>query len=317
MNRKYQLKNSKEEWVYTDNKVGLSNVPNLTADINYKQYLNGEALVTFKFPDYEGKPKPTPPIRKERLERTSLTDSAKSKIKRVCRIFDYYVKSGISRSKKCSMITLSYPMHYPNDRFSKIHLDHFLKRMNRHATNFMYLWVAEKQKRGAIHFHIVTPNYIPKEIINKAWSEIVRKWYQKNNYEFKQVLPNVLSVNNASKYVTKYITKDENNSIEGNRYNISKLAQELSKPVITELIHSSSRNPSEVLNEIFSNLKIGVIEIDNSETKKENDPTTIFGYWIPNAKDVLHNLKLHPKVYEEMKLKKIGVQLTLLQPTLY
>lgn len=312
-----QNRNSKEEWVYRDHKVGLSKEPNLTANIKYKEFINGEAIVTFPTPNYEGKPKQTPPKRNEKLKSMALTKEAKSKIKRVCRIFDFYVKNHRIKSKKCSMITLSYPKNYPDDRTAKKHLDNFIKRINRFSFDFMYLWVAEKQKRGAIHFHIITPNYIPMDIINSGWTEIVRKWYQKNGYTFSHVLPNVKAVDNVSRYVTKYITKDENNTIEGNRYNISKVAHKLAKPTIEELILTSSRNPTEVFNDVISSLELEVIQIDNSETKKEDNPILILGYFIPNSKGLLDKLSSHPKTYKERKIQKPGIQLHLIKPNNY
>ena len=232
-------------------------------------------------------------------------------------MFDTYVKNLKGKSKKCSMITLSYPKYYPDDRTAKKHLDNFLKRINRYKRDFMYLWVAEKQKRGAIHFHIVTPFFIPKEIINSAWTEIVRKWYQTNGYAFSQVLPNVKAVDNVSRYVTKYLTKDVDNTIEGNRYNISKCAHELAKPKRTELLLTSSRNPIELVLNVVSSLKVDFYPIDNSHTKKEENPTLIFGFFIPNIKAVLEKLKAHPKIYEERKLSKPGTQLDLIKPNIY
>ena len=317
MKNNLKNRNSKEEWVYKDNKVGLSKEPNLTANIKYKEFINGEAIVTFPMPNYDGKPKQTPPKRNEKLRSMALTKEAKSKIKRVCRIFDFYVKSNRIKSKKCSMITLSYPKNYPDDHTAKKHLDNFIKRINRFSFDFMYLWVAEKQKRGAIHFHIITPNYIPMDRINSGWAEIVRKWYQKNGYIFSHVLPNVKAVDNVSRYVTKYITKDENNKIEGNRYSISKVAHKLAKPTIEELILTSSRNPTEVLHEVISSLNTEVIQIDNSDTKKEDDPTLILGYFIPNSKGILDKLSSHPKTYKERKLSKPGTQLHLIKPNNY
>ena len=93
MNNYLKNRNSKEEWVYGDNKVGLSKEPNLTANIHLKEFYNGEGVITFPMPNYEGKPKQTPPKRMKKLKSMTLTKEAKSKIKRVCRMFDTYVKN--------------------------------------------------------------------------------------------------------------------------------------------------------------------------------------------------------------------------------
>ena len=130
-------------------------------------------------------------------------------------------------------------------------------------------------------------------------------------------MPNVKAVDNVSRYVTKYITKDENNTIQGNRYNISKVAHKLAKPTIEELILTSSRNPTEVLNDVISSLEIEVFQIDNSDTNKEDNPTLVLGYFIPNSKGLLDKLSSHPKTYKERKIQKPGIKLHLIKPNNY
>ena len=76
-----------------------------------------------------------------------------------------------------------------------------------------YIWVIEKQRRGAPHFHIITPNYIDKELVNKAWNGVVSKWQKQNINEGvkqQQVYPNIGKVFEAGKYMTKYMQNEFN-----------------------------------------------------------------------------------------------------------
>lgn len=43
-----------------------------------------------------------------------------------------------------------------------------------------------------------------------------------------------------------------------------------------------------------------VNKIDNSDKKKEDNPTLIIGYFIPNSKGILDKLSSHPKIYKEI-----------------
>jgi len=80
----------------------------------------------------------------------------------------------------------------PDDMAAKKLLDSFLKRLRRHkGRNIHYTWVAERQKNGTIHFHILTPErlmdrggrettkrYFRRESawINQHWNETVMSW---------------------------------------------------------------------------------------------------------------------------------------------
>lgn len=100
--------------------------------------------------------------------------------------------------------------------------------------------------RGAIHFHIVTPNYIRKELINQMWNEIVGKWQRKMNCQPQTLLPNIKAVNNISGYLAKYLSK-EGQSIKGNMYGMSALTRELIKPIESVTLDF----PPEIVNDVL------------------------------------------------------------------
>ena len=105
-------------------------------------------------------------------------------------------------------------------------------RLNRELS---YIWVAELQKNGNIHFHILFNQFFPIQYLTKIWN-------QANNSVDIQTVKDPL---HAARYMRKYITKDEDSEIQGNRYFIShKLRQEM-QPVIDYLAESESMADSE------------------------------------------------------------------------
>ena len=101
------------------------------------------------------------------------------------------------------------------------------RRLNRELS---YVWVAELQKNGNIHFHILFDQFFNISWLTKIWDQA------KNSVD-------IARVNNplhAARYMRKYITKDEESEIQGNRYFISKKLREDMQPVIDELVKADS-----------------------------------------------------------------------------
>jgi hypothetical protein len=189
--------------------------------------------------------------------REGLTYKGKAKIQKAVRILELIHTVESDLKAYCTLGTLTYGRDYPTDHESKKHLDMFLKRCRRKFPEFKYVWVIEKQKRGAPHFHILTPYYIPKEWINKAWNEIVNTWQLSNSHKLQTVLPNVIKVDNAGAYMSKYLSK-EGHKIGGNGYGIDTKTRALMKDNITYLV--GDRMDVETINEVVSDLvnKIGL-----------------------------------------------------------
>lgn len=93
-----------------------------------------------------------------------------------------------------------------------------------------YLWRAEAQKNGNIHFHIVTDKFIPWWELVKVWNRIQNKLGYVNNYCINHPgkSPNstdvhsIKKIRNISAYLSKYCTKTSNNRIiEGKLWGLS------------------------------------------------------------------------------------------------
>ena len=100
----------------------------------------------------------------------------------------------------------------PKDANKKFTL--FLKRLNYtiFATKksiIKYLAVVEFQKRGAVHYHVLLFNlpYIPKyiDLFNETWGQGYL-WIEKIDNE-----------RYAANYITKYMTKEDNNRLWGEK----------------------------------------------------------------------------------------------------
>ena len=220
------------------NEVGLSYSPYLTAKRIYiKRYVTGETLITGfpkPKPEYKAKKKPTPPLNTGQRVQSGLSKRGKSKLRRAASFYQTLVDKSKTEKAYSSMITLSYGKEYPDDKTSKKDLDNFFKRLRRRVgSNFHYFWVAERQKRGAIHYHIVTPEYVPKEWINKHWNAVVNNRMKKEGKKTQTLFPNVIAVLHAGAYVTKYLQKEGENII-GNGYFLSQKTSESVKPTFQQ-----------------------------------------------------------------------------------
>lgn len=232
--------------------VGLSYRPNLTANrIHIKQYVTGETLIR-TFP----KPKPDteesrskPPTQSGERVQKGLSRRGRSRIRKASNYYQLLVDSNLTEKAYASFVTLTYGNIYPDDKTAKKDLDNFLKRLRRlFGGNFHYVWVAERQKRGAIHFHILMPNYVPKEWLNKHWNQVVNNRLKRGNNTkaIQKLLPNVRGVFHAGGYMAKYISKEGEN-IVGNGWFVSSLTSEALKPIFEQCYDVDKEKLEEVL----------------------------------------------------------------------
>ena len=94
----------------------------------------------------------------------------------------YNEKRGKYFNFKINFITLTLPtlqFHTDNTIKSKA-LNSFLTYLRKHFGLNNYIWRAECQSNGNIHFHIATDTYIPWFIIRSTWNRQLRKHWRKN-----------------------------------------------------------------------------------------------------------------------------------------
>ena len=161
---------------------------------------------TFKITDYHNgkkeitlydKPQAIGFKRKHTPERSGSMASNEDNLKRARKNVYQLVDSNLTPYTK--FITLTYADNMED--YDKLAKDFkvFIRHLKRKGIEFPYLWVVEKQKRGALHVHCLafTDEYIPHDRIAKAWPH----GFVKINAEWKKV-------DHKAAYVAKYIQKD-------------------------------------------------------------------------------------------------------------
>lgn len=93
----------------------------------------------------------------------------------------------------------------------------FLRKMkNKYGLN-SYVWKAELQQRGQIHYHITSNCYIPYSAIQQEWNNIIRKeglmdeFITKHGHDnpHSTEIKSVKNVSNIEAYLVKYVCKED------------------------------------------------------------------------------------------------------------
>lgn len=99
--------------------------------------------------------------------------------------------------------------------------DKFIKRMRRRYGNFKYAVAIEFQKRGAVHYHMMSDlPYIPKRELAKIWGQgFVR-------------INDIKHVDNVGAYLSKYMTKGDGRDPRLNGRKMYLTSKNLDRPLI-------------------------------------------------------------------------------------
>lgn len=173
----------------------------------------------------------------------SLTPYAKRRLKRAIQLLTASAmekeapnfKTGKTFKFKVNFVTLTLPAPQGNisDRdIKKQCLDPWIKRMRRKHKLNNYVWRAERQKNGNLHFHLITDTWIHYEKIRNDWNSVLNffKFIDKFEEKHGHRNPNstdvhaVWKVKNLTQYFIKYMTKGdkEGDKIEGKIWDCSK-----------------------------------------------------------------------------------------------
>lgn len=134
-------------------------------------------------------------------------------------------------------LTLSDNQRHADKFIKQKMLRPFLRKLTERFNCKHYIWKAESQANGRIHFHIITDQYIPKESITYEWNKIqLSQSYLKNINETNQgkkptsTFVKVMSDDRIlANYLSKYISKsDSYRKIDGAVWKCSKSLLELS-----------------------------------------------------------------------------------------
>lgn len=98
-------------------------------------------------------------------------------------------------------------------------LDPFLKRMKRKHKLGSYVWRAERQKNGNLHFHLLTDTFIHYAKVTADWNAVLQQFRFIDDFESKHghrqppstEIRSVKKVKNLASYMVKYMSKSSEN----------------------------------------------------------------------------------------------------------
>lgn len=162
-------------------------------------------------------------------------------------------------------VTLTFAENVGDVKEANKYFHKFIKRLKRKYDNFKYLAVIEFQKRGAVHYHMLSNlPYIKSSELSEIW----REGFVKIN--------RITHVDNVGAYVIKYMTKDvtDERLFNNKSYNCSQglekpltLRGELAEEIIKMYL---SENDKEVFANHYESEHIGKISYKEYNLKRIN-----------------------------------------------
>lgn len=165
-----------------------------------------------------------------------ISEPAKRKIKKAIsyliytahekKVFNNNTKSYFTFKVNFVTLTLSSTQIHSDNEIKKGMLNQFLIEANKKWNVQNYIWKAEKQKNGNIHFHILTDKFIPWNELRNVWNRIQNKMGYVDRFIEKngRKIPNTTDIHSLQKisniydYVTKYMCKND----QSNRLKVSR-----------------------------------------------------------------------------------------------
>lgn len=186
------------------------------------------------------------------IEANDLSDNAKKRFKKCCSaLFDIATLAKLTgkRKKRVRFVftTLTLPFGKIDDYAAKRAFSRTLDKLKKYNFITEYVWRAEVQKRGALHFHMISTRYIPRERLRRIWSNALRATGEMKGFTVKYGLKDTQGVNikevysteGAVKYIQKYLSKDSKGkrAIKGRQWGASdglRAFKPLDLPVYTD-----------------------------------------------------------------------------------
>lgn len=186
-------------------------------------YITPTGIVKMKYENNtkESQSKPTKYTKKERKTFTLN----KSKVKKKAWLYALCHES----QKNLYFLTITFPEKTTDENAYKM-MNSWLTNLRQRKIIGSYIWVAERQKNGTIHFHFLINQYIRVQTANSAMRSCLRTLYKKDNSLIDKELiskyngvhlsknkngkvANLAKSKNKRKtiinYITKYITKND------------------------------------------------------------------------------------------------------------
>lgn len=172
-----------------------------------------------------------------------------------------------------TFITLTFKDNVTDIELANKKFKVWITRMKELKKNFKYICIPEFQKRGAVHYHVLTNLSIKNDIniitLQKDKKNMydVRHW----NYGFTSVFD--LEGYNVIGYISKYMTKDIDNRLYGHRRFLS--STNLKKPIAEYLNLRNNDRHISYFNNLIAN---GEIKFSNTYYDLHDNPINYTEY---------------------------------------
>lgn len=163
-------------------------------------------------------------------------------------------------------LTLCALQRHSDQQIKRDVLKPFMRILREKFNCINYVWKAESQQTGSIHFHVIIDQFIDKEEIQRIWNCCQQKLFYVDRFEAKcghnhppsTHVEVIDSLEIAEKYIEKYICKeDKYRRIEGAIWKASKSINSLK---FFEIVEDSQINES--INKAIDNKDCKLIEKD-------------------------------------------------------
>jgi hypothetical protein len=202
---------------------------------------------------------------------------------------DKSVKIGYS-SMNLITVTLPCKQFHTDKEIKRQLLNHLIIKLTRDYNVKHYIWKAEAQNNGNLHFHMIIDQYINWKELRNVWNEITEKLGYITNFEMlhKHRNPNSTDIHKIGKvrnivaYMAKYMSKSEGKRFDSGRvWGCSDSLRSL-KPIV--LCYSNKMASA-----------VSRMEIDKSFRCKKLDYATvvygdIIGYFKQNENEVFKEI---------------------------
>ena len=270
----------------------------MNALISYPELfqIRKKCIISYTDPSYYiRKSKPETEEKKEIIKTNTFSISAKQKMKK---ILDLWIYTNETLKPKYSFITLTISGKMDkNENHFKL-LKQWIEKIEYRYTDINYVWKAEYQENGNIHYHLIMDDKIEWKTIRKQWNKTQTKYVDEYQNKMK------LKYKKGYYYDTEMINKDGtivNEETQLNRYKKGNKA--------------NWRNPNSTDVKIIEETE--VIEkyinkyINKKEEENQTDEKVISRYWGCNDKlkelkyGTISELSLNPKTLKELKEETI------------
>jgi hypothetical protein len=164
---------------------------------------------------------------KSHFNKNRLSEQAKRKMTKAIKYLIYSAseKTAYNNKAKCTFkfkvnmvtLTLSSMQAHSDKKIKSVLLNHMLVELRKKYKGLRYVWKAEKQNNGNIHFHIITDKFIPWNELQNTWNRIQNKlqYIDNNKYLSKAKQANssdvhsLKKISNVAAYLTKYMLKSQ------------------------------------------------------------------------------------------------------------